>query len=609
MDDYRSLTEEEIQTLERQGCTAEDWTAINVDEDFSPKYLREVDFSGEVNLGVFNKNITLEDGYIRHSGIRRAVLRNVTIGDNCIIENIGSYIYNYHIGEDCILMNVGRISTTGDATFGRGNTISVMNESGDGNIILFEGLTSNIADLMVRNASDKEFRAAIRKLIKDAIDDATPEQGEIGYGVKIINTRDITNAIIMDNCEIIGASHISECTLYTYSNDTDSGIYIGNDVIIENSIAIANASILDGAKIDNCFIGESCHIGKGASAENSIFFANSYFDNGESCASFCGPFTVSHHKSTLLIGGKYSFFNAGSNTNFSNHAYKMGPIHWGVMERGGKTASGSHILWPATIGSYSMCMGKIQSHPVTVNLPFSYIFGLSDGTYIAPGRNITTVGTYRDVNKWAKRDMRVASGKKSIINFEWLNPITIQECIRGKQILETLKNEQGDLMASYFFCGCNIRNQSLVKGIKFYNTAIRLFLGKTLEEHPEGELPTTSIGSGEWHDLSGLLLPEEREQQLVDDIKDANIISYTDLIEELKDIHSHYEDYKWAWTYRTILNYYQLENLVKEDIEKIKQDYSEAKVEWLKAIKYDAEKEYQMGDVSNETLNDFLEQI
>ncbi|NAW49767.1 DUF4954 family protein, partial [Salmonella sp. gx-f5] len=82
---------------------------------------------------------------------------------------------------------------------------------------------------------------------------------------------------------------------------------------------------------------------------------NSYMSNGEACAAFCGPFTASHHKSSLLIGGMFSFYNAGSATNFSNHAYKMGPMHWGILERGSKTASGAYLLMPATLGTYSVC--------------------------------------------------------------------------------------------------------------------------------------------------------------------------------------------------------------------------------------------------------------
>ena len=34
MEDYRSLTLDEVAALERQGCTAEDWSTIYVAEDF-----------------------------------------------------------------------------------------------------------------------------------------------------------------------------------------------------------------------------------------------------------------------------------------------------------------------------------------------------------------------------------------------------------------------------------------------------------------------------------------------------------------------------------------------------------------------------------------------
>ena len=40
-----------------------------------------------------------------------------------------------------------------------------------------------------------------------------------------------------------------------------------------------------------------------------------------------GPYTVSHHKSSLLIAGMFSFFNAGSGSNQSNHLFKSGAVH------------------------------------------------------------------------------------------------------------------------------------------------------------------------------------------------------------------------------------------------------------------------------------------
>ena len=213
MDEYRLLTNEEISILEDNGCMAEDWTSINVAADFKPTYIKNVNFYGDVFLGVFEKNIEVSNGFIRHSGIRNATLRNVSIGDNCLIENIGNYINNYAIGEECCICNVCTMETTAEATYGEGNTISVLNEAGNGNVILFSGLTSNLAALMIRNAADKEFTAAIRGIVKDDIERRAREKSTVGNNVKIVNTAEITNTHISDNCEINGASRISDCTL------------------------------------------------------------------------------------------------------------------------------------------------------------------------------------------------------------------------------------------------------------------------------------------------------------------------------------------------------------------------------------------------------------
>lgn len=81
--------------------------------------------------------------------------------------------------------------------------------------------------------------------------------------------------------------------------------------------------------IRNCYVGQGSVIDKGFTAHDSLFFANCSMENGEACAVLAGPYTVSMHKSSLLIGCQTSFMNAGSGTNMSNHMYKFGPVHWG----------------------------------------------------------------------------------------------------------------------------------------------------------------------------------------------------------------------------------------------------------------------------------------
>ncbi|NPD92894.1 DUF4954 family protein [Xylanibacter muris] len=602
MDNCRSLTLDEIEALEQSGCTAEDWNNISVSDDFNPAYVRNTSFCGEISLGVFDKHIEIEEGFMRHSGIFNATLHNVAIGDNCLIENIGNYISGYTIGEECYISNVGRMTCDETATFGEGTPVAVLNEAGDGNVIIYDGITSQMAAFMVNAGQDKTLHGLIREMVKKDCAARRPSSGTVGYRVKIVNTREIINTSIGDDTEINCASRLYDSTL---SGTEDASVYIGNDVICENTIVSAGASVLGGAKLYNCFVGEACHVGKGFSAESSVFFANSYMDNGEACAAFCGPFTVSHHKSTLLIGGMFSFYNAGSATNYSNHAYKLGPIHYGTLERGAKTASGAHILMPATIGAFSMCMGKIQNHPDTADMPFSYIIATADKTYLVPGCNLTTVGTYRDTAKWPKRDMRPHTGRKSIVNFNWLSPYTIQKAIRGKKVLERLRTEQCCDTEEYEYGSCVIRKSSLEKGIRIYDMAIKMFFGNAVNTHP-CTLPYSAAGTGEWTDLAGMLVPHDELTRLEDDIRSGNISTVAGIVERFTDMNDNYSEWMWNWTYSTILNYYGIETITDDDIRQITCDAENARAAWLSAIARDAEKEAMLGDVDEELLNGFL---
>ena len=607
---YRSLTFEEIDTLERNSCWAEDWSRVEVTEEgFQAKYFHRVMFYGDIRLGSFQKNIEIAKDFVKHSGINDATLRNVTVGDDCLIEKVGNYINNYTIGNDCLISNISVMETTEGASYGEGNLISVLNEVGDGNVILFHDLNSQFAAFMVKHFNNKDLKNAIRRLVSEEIARTNPERGTIGNNVKIINTREITNTIIQDDCEISGASKLSDCTILSSEN---ASVFIGTGVICENSIISDGSSIINSVKMQDCFVGEACQIANGFTASQSVFFANSFMANGEACAAFCGPFCASHHKSSLIIGGMFSFYNAGSGTNFSNHAYKMGPMHWGILERGTKTASGSYLLMPATIGAFSVCFGKLMHHPNTTALPFSYLIAEADKMFLVSGRNITTVGLYRDIRKWPRRDMRPQHSQKSIVNFDWLSPFTVGEILRGKKILENLRQASGDNVSSYNYHEYVINASSLRKGIKYYDIALRIYMGAVLKRaHKWGFFgkPETEIGLGKWDDLSGLLLPASEEQRLIDEIKDGTLETIQEVIDRFHEINDNYRVYQWAWTYRMILEYYGIKEITAEDDARIKKDYIEARRAWIAEIRKDAEKEFEMGDVEREVFESFVNSL
>ena len=610
MNDYRPLTSEEIEVLKSNDCWAEDWTSINVSEDFKPNYMHRVMLYGEVNIGAFNKNVEVSQGFVKHSGINNATLRNVTIGDDCLIENVGNFINNYTIGDDCYISNISTMETTEGATFGEGNLVSVLNEVGEGNVILFSDLNSQLAAFMVKHFSDKELKENIRQLIKTDIENKAPERGQIGSNVKIVNTKEITNCVVNDLCEVNGASRLSDCTLL---GSVHGNVYIGTGVIIENSIIAEGSSVINSVKIQDCFVGEACQLSNGFTASASVFFANSYMSNGEACAAFCGPFTASHHKSSLLIGGMFSFYNAGSATNFSNHAYKMGPMHWGILERGSKTASGAYLLMPATLGSFSVCFGKLMHHPNTRNLPFAYLIADGDKMFLIPGRNITTVGLYRDIKKWPKRDLRAPENRKSIVNFDWLSPFSVGEILKGKKILESLREVTGDNVSQYLYHEYIIPATSLHKGIKYYDIALRIYMGavlkRVLKRDPAITPPSTQIGVGDWDDLSGLLLPVSEEDRIVKDMREGNIETIQQLLDRFEEINNNYREYQWAWTYSVICDYYGISEITLEDANRIHEDYIRARRSWIAEIKKDAEKEYAMGDVEEEVFRNFVDNL
>ena len=92
MSNYRNLTQAEIEVLENNVCWAEDWQRVMVAEGFRPYNFHRVIFYGDIRLGSFEKMVEVSKGFVKHSGINDATLRNVTVGNDCLIEKVGNYI-------------------------------------------------------------------------------------------------------------------------------------------------------------------------------------------------------------------------------------------------------------------------------------------------------------------------------------------------------------------------------------------------------------------------------------------------------------------------------------------------------------------------------------
>ena len=601
---FRSLTSAEIAQLEAQGCKAYNWADVEVVENFDARYVRHANFSGHNKLGVFSREIELPGGLKIHSGIYNATLHNCEVGNEAHLYNIHNYIANYHIGDNTCIENVNAILVDGKSTFGNGVRVPVMNEGGGREIPIFNELSASLAYILTLYRHRPAMIHELEKMIDAYAEEQASDHGYIGDNVRILNCGSIKNVRIGDCAELSGVSRLKNGTI---NSNEAAPVRLGSGVKCADFIIASGVEIGDSTLVDKCFVGQGCVFDKHYSASESLFFSNCQGMHGEACAIFAGPYTVTHHKSTLLIAGMFSFLNAGSGSNQSNHMYKLGPIHQGVAERGAKTTSDSYLLWPSKIGAFSLVMGRHTHHADTADLPFSYLIENNSESYLVPGANLRTVGTIRDAQKWPKRDNRKDPHKLDQINFNLLSPYTVQKMWKGREILNELQALGGENTEVYGYKNCKIRNTSLRHGRELYTIGIQKFLGNSLisrleksEWHTMAELraalrPDSQAGSGDWVDLAGLIAPRGEVTRLLNDIEKGSL-SLANVQARLEQMHANYYSYEWTWALEKLEQVWgcDVEHVTIEQVRKAVEEWRDAVVKLDRMVYDDARKEFDL---------------
>ena len=603
MSHWRVLSQQEVSQLVAQGCTCPDWSRVQVVQHFRAERVRMTHFSGDIRLGACDKEVRFFGGVTKPTGISHATLHNCTIGDNVYISHVRNYIANYVIHEDAVIDNIDLLVVEGESTFGNGTEVSVVNEAGGREIPIYDQLSAHTAYVIAFYRHRTRVIERLQEMIAGYAASVRSSMGCVGREARILNSRILKNVKIGPGAIIEGVNRLENGSINSCMEDL---VYIGPGVYAEDFIVCSGSRITDGTIICECFVGQGCVLAKEYSAENSVFFANCGGFHGEACAIFAGPYTVTHHKSTLLIAGLFSFLNAGSGTNQSNHMYKLGPVHQGVVERGSKTASDSYMLWPAKVGAFTVVMGRHYRNSDTSDLPFSYLIEHEDESVLAPGVNLRSVGTVRDARKWPQRDRRKDPRKLDHINFKLLSPYTIQKMIHGRDLLARLKESSGPTSDYFTYHSVKISNPSLERGITIYQTGIAKFLGNCLLKRLEGKpfqsiddlraalRADTSVGPGRWIDLAGLFAPEEAVEQILQDIESGQINSLEGLDARFAATHEKYPAYEWAWVADVLQKELNkgLEEITAEDVIDLTARWKEAVIHLDQKLYTDAGKEF-----------------
>jgi len=558
MKSYRSLTDAEISHLIANRCSAESWSAITVAEAFDPNRVYEVSFRGQVQLGE-NDGTLLLDGLYQPCGIYQATLQDCEIGDQVRICRISSGITRYRIEDQAVLEDLALLKAEPDATFGQGVEVQVLNEAGGRTVFLFNDLNAQIAYMQALFRHDESFQRQLLQLIQQHIAQHRPTQGVVEQGAHIQQCGTLLNVQVGAGARLNGVAKLVNGTVLSCP---EHPTYIGADVIASNFIIAEGAEVKDGAMLDKVYVGQAARVGKQFSAENSVLFANSEAFHSEVCSIFAGPYTVTHHRSTLLIAGLFSFFNAGSGTNQSNHMYKLGPLHQGIFERGSKTGSFAYTLFECHIPAFSVVIGKHLANIDIPLLPFSYITQEEGGSMLRPAINLFAVGTIRDGVKWPSRDRRQAGQKRDLIVFDVFSPYTVEKMRRGRDLLKKLYDDTPREKEYIHYGGLQMSRLLLAKGAKYYGLAIDRYLVNKLLVASESALRQAKNWSTvlrtlaaksdlqaaeEWMDLSGLLTRKARIQALMTRVGSGQVTSIAELLHAMQTIWSSYAQDEWDY--------------------------------------------------------------
>jgi hypothetical protein len=607
-DGYRNLSIGEIRGLEASGCRSNSWESVFVKEPFNAERIQNVTFTGTVRLGHFNGTARERCGLPLLHGIKNAHIHNCTIGDNVTITDITGFIANYDISEGVVIRNCGHISTEGRTSFGNGTRVAVLNETGGREVPIWDRLTSHMAYIITLYRHRPAAIEVIEKLIGDYTEQVKSDRGEIGAGSYIAGCGTIKNVKVGNGAVIEDVSRLAEGSVNSTFKDP---VFIGNDVIMDHFIICSGSKVNDAAVIDKCFIGQGCTLSKQYSAENSLFFANCGGYHGEACSIFAGPFTVTHHKSTLLIAGIFSFMNAGSGSNQSNHMYKLGPIHQGIMERGSKTTSDSYVLWPSRIGPFTLVVGRHYHNVDTTQFPFSYLTEVSYESQLIPGINLRSVGTIRDAQKWPKRDARKDQKKLDQINYNLLSPFTVGKMMKGRELLRMLLSDHPGEQFIYFD-RMRMKTSAAERGITLYQMGIDKFIGNSVIKRLEGAefrsddemrarmKPESNEGTGDWIDMSGLITPLSAIEELLSSIEKREMNNADAINRSFESIHKRYYELEWAWVYDRLPEETGKPNeeLTASDIVEIVERWKKSVVDLDRMLYEDARKEFTLSSMT-----------
>ncbi len=440
-DQWRPLTDGEIEALAAGGNRADDWAGLRVRDGFRAEAVRDCRFAGEVRIGRTNAAVIACDGLSLPVGISGSWIADCEIGDGVAIHNV-RYLRRYAVGDGALLHDIGEMTTTENATFGNGDNVAdgyhveLINGNGGRDVLAFDGMTAGDAWLWARHRNDAELMGQLDAFTRRAADAVRGKLGVVGAGAVVRSVRMITDARIGPAASVTGATRLADVTI---NSATDEPTHIGAGVTLVHGIVGRGCEVSGASAAERFVLGDCVALEYGARVIDTVVGDVSTIACCEVRNALLFPAHQQHHNNSFLIAAMLAGQSnvAAGATVGSNHNSRApdGELHAGRGFWPGLCVSLAHC---SRFASFVLLAKGAYPAQLDVPLPFSMV---ADDPHA--GRLLVLPAYWwlynmyaltRNAGKFHARDSR--KRQRQHVEFASLAPDTAEEIFAALSLLE-----------------------------------------------------------------------------------------------------------------------------------------------------------------------------
>ena len=395
---WRALSAREIEQLEKQLNSADDWNLVSVVDAFNVEGVHRTHFGG-----------------------------NVFIGADVRIANVG-LLAGYRLGDGCCLQNVGELSFTG---YRFDFPVEICNEDGSRTITASPDMIVTDACLAASVAADHPLRT----LCASAEVYAAMKTGFFGRGVEIRNVRAVRNAYVGEH------ARLSECTLLEnvlVQSSAEEPTFLGAGVVVRNAVLGLQNVVDTNAIVRNVVTGSHVSMTDGLRISHTVVGDNSHLACCEVLHALIYSFHEQHHNNSFLIASTLQGQTnvAAGATLGSNHNGRMNDCDL-VAGRGFWPGLCVSVKFPSRFASYTLMAKGDYPYEINLKLPFCLLNNnVHDNVLeIMPAFwwMYNAFALRRNAQKFAQRDKRKVVTQ--YVHTAPLAPDTVQEIVDALNLI------------------------------------------------------------------------------------------------------------------------------------------------------------------------------